>query len=339
MARFGKGIYITPVAGMKKLLPAKNQWLSSALSAKVDGTIDIEEWLNRLVEMGYTRQAMVTAPGEFALRGGILDLYPLYMDNPVRIELFDTDIDSIRTFSADDQRSTGKLEEISILPAAEFVWSAHSLRTIAEKVETALGSSLKRMKDAHAKEQLTLNISADIGLMRDGIVPDNMLKYASFATETATLDSYFPSKGIVLFDEIGRVLEVVASLETEEKEWTIALLEDGKIVHDAKISTPFDEINGRLEQKRVYLSLFVRSVPGIVVKKTVTFSCKPMQQFHGQMNLVKNEIDRWQQSHFNVFIIADGDERMQKVKSILQDYEIAGEPERQTDRSWNDYCH
>ena len=87
-----------------------------------------------------------------------------------------------------------------------------------------------------------------------------------------------------------------------------------------------------LEQKRVYLSLFVRSVPGIVVKKTVTFSCKPMQQFHGQMNLLKNEMDRWQQSHFNVFIIADGEERMQKVKAILQDYEIAanliGKPQK-----------
>ena len=62
-----------------------------------------------------------------------------------------------------------------------------SLRTIAEKLETALGSSLKKMKDAHAKEQLTLNITGDIGLMRDGIVPENMLKYASFATETAYL--------------------------------------------------------------------------------------------------------------------------------------------------------
>ena len=85
-------------------------------------SIDIEEWLDQLVEMGYTRQAMVTAPGEFALRGGILDLYPLNMENPVRIELFDTEVDSIRTFSAEDQRSTGKLEEISILPATEFVW-------------------------------------------------------------------------------------------------------------------------------------------------------------------------------------------------------------------------
>ena len=60
--------------------------------------------------MGYTRQPMVTAPGEFALRGGILDLYPLHMEDPVRIELFDTEVDSIRTFSAEDQRSSGKLE-------------------------------------------------------------------------------------------------------------------------------------------------------------------------------------------------------------------------------------
>ena len=74
--------------------------------------------------------------------------------------------------------------------------------------------------------------------------------------------------------------------------------------------------------KRVYLSLFVRSVPGIVVKKTVTFSCKPMQQFHGQMNLLKNEMERWQQGQYNVFIIADGEERMQKVQSILRDYEM-----------------
>ena len=65
--------------------------------------------------MGYSRQPMVTAPGEFALRGGILDLYPLHMEDPVRIELFDTEVDSIRTFSAEDQRSTGKLEVISIL--------------------------------------------------------------------------------------------------------------------------------------------------------------------------------------------------------------------------------
>ncbi len=53
-------------------------------------------------------------------------------------------------------------------------------------------------------------------------------------------------------------------------------------------------------------------MPGIVVKKTITVSCKPMQQFHGQMHLLKNEMDRWQEGHFHVFLIADGTERMRK---------------------------
>lgn len=322
MVRTGKGIYITPIAGMKKLLPEKARWLSNSLSTKIGADINMEEWLERLVAMGYTRQSMVTAPGEFALRGGILDLYPLNLEEPVRIELFDTDVDSIRTFSAEDQRSTGKLKEVSILPAAEFVWKAEDLLIIAEKLEQALGVSLKKMNDEEAKERLTINMKGDIALMREGSTPENMLKYASFSVGTTSLESYFPSNGIVLFDEIGRVLEVVASLESDEKEWMVALLEEGKIVHDAKTSFSFEEVHGALKQRKVYLSLFVRTVPGIVVKKTVTFSCKPMQQFHGQMSLLKNEIERWHQGRFNIFIIADGNERMQKVQSILEDYDM-----------------
>lgn len=323
MARAGKGIYITPVAGMKKLLPQKNHWLANTLTTKLDDSIDVEEWVQKLVEMGYNRQDMVTAPGDFALRGGILDIYPLNMENPVRIELFDTDVDSIRMFSADDQRSTDKLEEVSILPAAEFVWDSGELSQIADNLRGALSSSLKRMKNEDTKESLTLNITHDIDLLKNGIVPEGMLKYASFAEQApAYLGDYFPVNGIVLFDEIGRILEVSTTLESEEKEWSLSLLEEGKIVHDARISFSFDEMHKMLDQKKAYLSLFVRTVPGIVLKKTVSFSCKPMQEFHGQMNLLKNEMERWQQGKFNVFIVADGEERMKKVQAILGDYEM-----------------
>ncbi|GEN84986.1 transcription-repair-coupling factor [Sporosarcina luteola] len=323
MARAGKGIYITPVAGMKKLLPQKNHWLTNTLTTKLDDSIDVEEWVQKLVEMGYNRQDMVTAPGDFALRGGILDIYPLNMENPVRIELFDTDVDSIRMFSADDQRSTDKLEEVSILPAAEFVWDSGELSQIADNLKGALSSSLKRMKNEDTKESLTLNITHDIDLLKNGIVPEGMLKYASFAEQApAYLGDYFPVNGIVLFDEIGRILEVSTTLESEEKEWSLSLLEEGKIVHDARISFSFDEMHKMLDQKKAYLSLFVRTVPGIVLKKTVSFSCKPMQEFHGQMNLLKNEMERWQQGKFNVFIVADGEERMKKVQAILGDYEM-----------------
>ena len=133
-----------------------------------------------------------------------------------------------------------------------------------------------------------------------------------------------------MFDEIGRITEVLESLEMRKRQWFVSLLEEGKIVHSAKLSFTFDEMNKMLNQQKLYLSLFVRTMPGIVVKKTITISCKPMQQFHGQMHFLKNEMDRWREGHFNVFLIADGKERMEKVQSILQDYDmeatLSGEP-------------
>lgn len=331
MARIGKGVYITPVAGLRKFLPLKERWLANTLMTEIGGTLDTDSWLDRLVSMGYTRQSMVTTPGEFALRGGILDLYPLHMEEPVRIELFDTEVDSIRTFSAEDQRSTGKLESISILPAVEFVWSREDMKTIAEKLENELGASLQKMTDEDAKELLTLNVTEDITLMQSGEVPEDVLKYASFAEQTPTsLAAYFPADGIVAFDEIGRIAEILESLEAEEEEWFVSLLEEGQIVHSAKLSFSFDEIQQMITQSKLYLSLFVRTIQGVSVSKTVTISCKPMQQFHGQMSFLKNEMERWRDSRYNVFLVADGQERMEKVQSILQDYgmeaDLSGEP-------------
>ncbi|MFD1204486.1 transcription-repair coupling factor [Sporosarcina contaminans] len=323
LLRVGKGIYITPVAGMKKLLPAKEQWLKSSLSVEADGEIDVHYWTNQLSAMGYSRQEMVTTPGDFALRGGILDIYPITLENPIRIELFDTEVDSIRTFSADDQRSIEKLDRVTILPATEFIFSQEELAKIGTNLEQALSNSLKKIKKDEIKELLMLNMNRDIGLLKEGIIPDGMMKYISFADHPpAYLGDYFPQNGVVLFDEIGRIVEVAHALESEEKEWYLTLLEEGKILHDAKISFSFDEMHKMIEQQKSYLSLFIRAIPGITLKKTVTFSCKPMQEFHGQMNLLQNEIERWKQGKYNVFVIADGEERMKKIQAILADYDM-----------------
>lgn len=323
LLRVGKGIYITPVAGMKKLLPAKEQWLKSSLSVEADGEIDVHYWTNQLSAMGYSRQEMVTTPGDFALRGGILDIYPITLENPIRIELFDTEVDSIRTFSADDQRSIEKLDRVTILPATEFIFSQEELSKIGTNLEQALSNSLKKIKKDEIKELLMLNMNRDIGLLKEGIIPDGMMKYISFADHPpAYLGDYFPQNGVVLFDEIGRIVEVAHALESEEKEWYLTLLEEGKILHDAKISFSFDEMHKMIEQQKSYLSLFIRAIPGITLKKTVTFSCKPMQEFHGQMNLLQNEIERWKQGKYNVFVIADGEERMKKIQAILADYDM-----------------
>lgn len=323
MARVGKGIYITPIAGMRRLLPGKARWLENSLKTQVDETIDVIDWVEKLTAMNYTRQDMVTAPGEFALRGGILDVYPPNLENPIRIELFDTDVDSIRTFSADDQRSIDKITSISILPATEFVWSVNELNVMADKLEKELAISLQKVKSDDIKEQLTMHITHDITLMREGTIPEGVLKYAAFSDEQPTsLGTYFATEGIVIFDEIGRVIESLDALEKEEEEWMLSLIEEGKNVHASKLSFTFDEIKKMITHKKVYLSLFVRAIQGITVKETITISCKPMQQFQGQMDMLKSEVERWRQSEFTVYILANGESRMQKVQAILEDYKI-----------------
>ncbi|MEI2401015.1 transcription-repair coupling factor, partial [Paenibacillus phytohabitans] len=91
-----KGVIVAPIAGLKRILPPKTLWNESQLTFKVGHDIEVEDTLEKLVAMGYERVSMVSAPGEYSVRGGILDIYPLTEENPVRIELFDTEVDSIR---------------------------------------------------------------------------------------------------------------------------------------------------------------------------------------------------------------------------------------------------
>lgn len=318
-----KGVVITPIAGLRRHMPNLKQWKKSRLQTSVGEEVEISEWVDQLVAMGYSRQPMVTAPGEFALRGGILDIYPIYMQNPVRMELFDTEVDSIRSFSAEDQRSLEKWKEVCILPATEFVWTRAQLSTLADKLEVSLSKSLKKMKKTETKELLLQNIGHDIELLKQGDVPQQMTKYISILEDSPTfLGDYFSEEGIVLFDELGRIQEVTDSLEREEKDWYVSMLEEGKTVHDVKLSYTMKEILGMLEQRKIYFSLFARTFSGFTFKKNVSFSCKPMQHFHGQMNVLKNEMERWTSGKFYIFILAEGKERQQKVQDVLDDYDI-----------------
>ncbi|WP_416143814.1 transcription-repair coupling factor [Planococcus koreensis] len=326
MASNGQGIYITPVAGMRKLMPSHAQWADSTLRVNEGEELDTGQWMLKLVAMGYSRTPMVTTPGEFALRGGILDIYPLNFEHPVRIELFDTEVDSIRLFSAEDQRSLKKVKSLCILPASELVLSKPQRLQLADKIEAQLAKSLKSIKAEDTKEALLLHIQHDIDMLREGNVPDQVAKYAALVeTQSSFLADYFPADGFIFFDELGRIQEMTETLEREEGDWIVSLLEEGKFLHDLRLSYTFREVLQKTKQKVTFLSLFVRTFPSVQVKKSIAFSCKPMQSFHGQMNLLKAEMERWQLAKFQAFVIAEGNERLEKVRSVLEDYGMEAE--------------
>ncbi|TQR04608.1 transcription-repair coupling factor [Psychrobacillus soli] len=318
-----KGIYIVPIAGFKKHMLSVKDWKESIISVAEGEEIVLESFLQSLVDMGYVRQPMVTAPGEFALRGGIVDIYPLYLENPIRIELFDTEVDSIRTFSAEDQRSLEKLKDVRILPATEYVLTESKKKLLAHKLEQSLAESLKKVKIQEMKDQFYQNIQHDIELLKQGEQPKEFMKYISLLDEdNSFLGNYFNQNGMVLFDELGRIQEVAETLEREENDWFLSLLEEGKTVHDVKPSFHLKEIIQMLPNEKIYSSLFSRTFSGITIKKNVSIACKPMQNFHGQMHLLKNEIERFTQGKFRVVILADGQDRVQKIHTVLEDYEI-----------------
>lgn len=318
-----KAIYVIPIAGMRKYMTPVDEWENHYLEATVGKDIEIEDWLLQLVTMGYTRGQMVTTPGEFALRGGILDIYPPYEDAPIRIELFDTEIDSIREFSADDQRSIRKLDSVQILPATEILLTKEQKFALAERLENALAKSLKKIKKQEIQETLYQNIHYDMELLKQGNIPTHITKYGSLLFGKSTfLGDYFAKDGIVFVDELGRIQEVMDAWEREEEEWFISLIEEGKMVHDVKPSFSLKEVFAMLNQQKLFFALFARTFSGFKFNKTTNFSCKPMQQFHGQMALLQNEVERWKLEKFTVLFVAEGEERLKKLQSTLEDYKI-----------------
>ena len=323
MASGRRGVFVVPMAGLRKILPSPSYWRQSQLQIKVGDSFDLEKDLLTLVQMGYSRSEMITAPGEFSVRGGILDVYPLTETDPLRIELFDTEIDSIRTFSMDDQRSKQKLSEIVIGPATESPIEISQFPQIAEQLEADLAQSLKQVKDEKTKERLAENIGFDLEQLRNGQKPKQFFKLLSYAYQpAASLLDYIPSDGLLIFDELSRIHEMNDRLEKEEAEWFTSLLEQGEITHGSKVSHQLAKLLTSHATPRIYLSLFLRHIPNTNPQNISNISCKMMQNFHGQMHLLKTEVDRWKENQYSVVFLAPNTQRAKKIQSILLDYEI-----------------
>mgnify|MGYP000184399775 CR=1 FL=1 len=107
---------VTSIDGCMDFLMPLEKIRSRLLHFKSDSVIDLDQLKEELVELGYERTGQVELPGQFSVRGGIIDIYPLTEDNPWRIELWDDEVDSIRSFDAESQRSLENVDEITIYP-------------------------------------------------------------------------------------------------------------------------------------------------------------------------------------------------------------------------------
>lgn len=121
------GIVVTTVDGLMDHLLPLSQLKDRCLPIAAEDVLDIEEMKARLANMGYERVGQVDGMGQFSVRGGIIDIFPLTEELPVRIELWGDEVDSIRSFDPESQRSVSQMDSVMIYPAAELVLSKEQI--------------------------------------------------------------------------------------------------------------------------------------------------------------------------------------------------------------------
>ncbi len=180
----GRGILITDLATAMQRLPPQSFVDGHSLSLGIGEQLDIEPFRARLAAAGYASVPQVGAPGEFAIRGSLFDIFPMGSESPLRIDLFDREIDTIRSFDPESQRSADRLERIELLPAREFSLSPANIREFRRRYRTRFEGDLTRM-------QLYRDIS-------EGLAPAGVEYFLPlFHETTSSLLEYLPANALL----------------------------------------------------------------------------------------------------------------------------------------------
>ena len=134
-------VLFVPVATAMQRLAPPSFLMGRTFWLKTGQTLDLDRLRENLVEAGYAAVSNVVAAGEFAVRGGIVDLFPMGADSPYRIDLFDNEIDSIKTFDPDTQRTLAPVSEIRLLPAHEFPTDADAQKIFRNRFREKIPSN------------------------------------------------------------------------------------------------------------------------------------------------------------------------------------------------------
>lgn len=316
------GIIVTSLAGLKRLLPPRAVWQQAGIHLDMDSQVDLPQLTQQLIDAGYTRDSLVGVPGQFAIRGGIIDVYPLNADDPVRIELFDTDVDSIRRFDMRTQRSIRQLNDIDIPPATDLIASRDVLTAAGERLLEEAKAAKKAAKSKVNKEALTNGIIATAEQLAQGETVDQLALYMpSLYPDAEQLCDYAQADALVVFDDYTRLLDADVNLVEETTAWYGGLQSEGRLLPDQPNATiqSFDHDD---QHAHLYLSLFQKGMGNLRLTSLTNIVSRNIQQFFSQMPLLKTEADRWRKQGMTVVYLVPEQTRLEKLAGNLRDFEV-----------------
>ncbi len=346
------GVVVTTVDGLMDHLLPLSMVQDRCLAVAAGEILDVDNMKEILTDMGYERMGQVDGMGQFSIRGGIIDIYPLTEDLPVRIEMWDDEVDSIRTFDPESQRSIAQLDEVMIYPAAELVLDHDRLLAGAERIakegkkQEALFREAGKHEEAH---RIKLSVSELCEGIREGFDVQNLDGYIQyFCEETVSFLDYMKDAGkrasgadetglkagprtgnrtgglAIFLDEPLRLQEKAEVVETEFRESMMHRLEKGYLLPgqtDLLFAAKTILASAQIPEC-VFMTGLDQRLPGMTVKNKYSITGKNVSSYQSSFEILIKDLARWKKEGYRVVLLSASRTRASRLAGDLREYDL-----------------
>lgn len=302
-----------------------DEFAKHLITLKPGDYIEGEKLEQQLLEMGYNREEKVESKGQYAKRGGILDIYPVNSETPCRIEFFDIEIDSMRWFSDETQRSIGPCHELDIYPAREIIYSRDEVDVIAKRIREALSQTLSAIS-SELRPILSKNIEKYIDQLHDSHYFTGVDKFIPYLIEKkACLFDYLKEKHLVFFEEARRTAERMNNEQEALTNLCETLMEKGIILKDVfSMLFDVDTLMKRAEKNSIITLESFDDEFLLVGGKTqrLKIEASGVSPYNGKLDLISEDIKKWQTEGFKVAFLSSAKDRVDRIIEELREKEI-----------------
>ena len=324
LAQDRKCTVVASVLAVERRVFPLERWRDYTLTFEVGQGYGLSEVLLTLTSGGYERIETVEGKGQFALRGGILDIAPLDGE-AVRIEFFDDEVDSIRTFDLGTQKSVEAQDKVSIPPAMEYVVTREELGQlrfdIRAEARKATGR-LQRTGRIEAAERLQNRVAFLEERLVQGILDENIYPFLSLVnTPLVPFFSYLSEDHFVVLDEPQRLKEQLEFQANDRLLEFTQQLEHGEgFVHPETQFIGYEDILSHGEQHPlVGLSTLLRQAPGLSPKRIFNLNARSLTGSRGKTSLLVDEIEHRKAAGNVVALFVGDDEHAERLIQGLRD--------------------
>lgn len=311
-------IIISTAQGVMRKVPPKRIMEESSFKLSLGEKVSLETIKEKLFTLGYETMSMVEEEGEISFRGGILDIYVPGEDNPFRIEFFGDEIDSIRAFDPDSQRSLGNVKYIEVYQSREILQDKENFLLAARNIEREYDKEIKKLKNKNQIENLVKRknqLKEQVENMVNMTLMENYIHY--FYKDLEYIWDY--SENIII-DEPQRVYEAIQTYSKELKEdFTISLERGLAIPKDMGLVIKEEDFRKIYSKERVYMLMtFPKAVKGAGnLTEVHSIISRQMVSFNGRMDVLEGELKTYVSKRYKINIVLRDKEKIENFKEFV----------------------